>query len=176
MPKTSKHTQLTASQNPFTDCSDESHLHAGEPMNIHQRLDIAKQHCLEQGLRFTPLREQVFRLILQSHTPIGAYELLAQLQKTSEKPLAPPTVYRSLDFLLAHGFIHQLSSTNAFFPCCQPNDKHMAAFLICQHCGDVQEFSHSAMNQTIDTVAQSSDFMVKRSVIELLGLCKNCQT
>ncbi len=140
-----------------------------------QRINYAKQRCNERGIRFTPLREQVFRLILQAPKPIGAYELLAQLQKNHEKPLAPPTIYRSLDFLLMHGFIHQLSSTNAFFACCQPTDKHMAAFLICQHCGDVQEFSHPLLRHAIDEAAQSSDFRVASSVIELLGHCQNCQ-
>ena len=64
-----------------------------------------KQDCQAQGLRFTALREQVYRLILLAAQPIGAYELLDLLQSASEKVVAPPTVYRSLDFLLRHGLI-----------------------------------------------------------------------
>lgn len=143
---------------------------------IEQRIVMAKASCVSQGLRFTPLREQVFRLILQASKPIGAYDLLALLQKTSDKPLAPPTIYRSLDFLLAHGFIHQLSSSNAFFPCCQPDDSHTAAFLICQKCGDVQEFSHYAVTQVLGEVATGASFHIHTSVIELLGICQVCQS
>lgn len=144
-------------------------------LGVDQRIVIAKQTCQAKGIRFTALREQVFRLILQATKPIGAYDLLAQLQKTSDKTIAPPTVYRSLDFLLKHGFIHQLSSSNAFFACCQPDDKHVAAFLICQHCGDVQEFGHSPIDQVVQQVADQSDFDIHSTVIELLGRCQHCK-
>lgn len=168
---------LESDENIHTEHSHEHHesCHALSQEAINQRIIDIKQSCVSQGIRFTPLREQVFRLILQSSKPIGAYDLLAQLQKTSDKPLAPPTVYRSLDFLLSHGFIHQLSSSNAFFPCCQPDDRHVAAFLICQRCGDVQEFSHHSVNNVIADVASTSQFKVNSSVIELLGICQLCQ-
>ena len=135
--------------------------------------------CQQAGVRFTPLREQVYRLILQTRAPIGAYDLLAQLQTVAGKRIAPPTIYRSLDFLLAHGLIHQLSSTKAFFACCQPDGEHTAAFLICQQCGAVQEFSEASMNVPIDAllreVAAQADFAIKTRVIELSGLCAHCQ-
>lgn len=155
--------------------ANHSHLQGLPPKAIEQRIATAKASCASQGSRFTPLREQVFRLILQSPKPIGAYDLLALLQKTSEKTLAPPTIYRSLDFLLANGFIHQLSSSNAFFPCCQPDDSHTAAFLICQKCGDVQEFSHHAVTHVLADVANGANFRIHTSVIELLGICQRCQ-
>ncbi|WP_082987756.1 Fur family transcriptional regulator [Faucicola atlantae] len=146
---------------------------------IDARVVQARTVCQQAGVRFTPLREQVYRLILQTRAPIGAYELLAQLQAVTDKPVAPPTIYRSLDFLLAHGLIHQLSSTKAFFACCQPDGEHTAAFLICQQCGTVQEFSEASTDVPIDAllrkVAAQADFSIKTRVIELSGLCAHCQ-
>lgn len=150
-------------------------LHCHEPSNIERSLALAKQNCALRGIRFTPLREQVYRLILESTTPIGAYDLLAKFQQSSDKNIAPPTVYRSLDFLLEQGFIHQLSSTKAFFACYQPDGKHTATFLMCQQCGDVQEFNYQQLEQTLSDIAIQSGFLVKSSVIELSGLCPNCQ-
>ena len=164
----------TAATDPLTERVSHNH-HTLSPAAIEQRIATAKQSCAAQGVRFTPLREQVFRLVLQANQPIGAYDLLAQLQKMSEKTLAPPTIYRSLDFLLENGFIHQLSSSNAFFACCQPDDKHTAAFLICQCCGEVEEFAHTTVTHAITEVAKNSHFKVNTSVIELLGICRNCQ-
>ena len=150
--------------------------HVCHSSDIEQRIILAKQSCQAQGVRFTPLREQVFRLVLQAKAPIGAYELLAQLQEQQkDKCLAPPTVYRSLDFLLAHGFIHQLSSTNAFIACSQPCDKHVAAFLICQHCHQVQELSVDSISYMLSSVTKQTNFVVKTSVIEITGFCENCQ-
>lgn len=142
---------------------------------IESRVALAKASCVEKGVRFTPLREQIYRFILQANKPIGAYDLLAQLQALSDKPVAPPTVYRSLDFLLEYGFIHQLNSTKAFFACCEPDAQHVAAFFICQCCGDVQEFSHSPLYTVLNQVAETADFTIHSSVIEISGLCQRCR-
>ena len=40
--------------------------------------------------------------------------------KATHGAAAPPTVYRALDFLLEHGFIHKLASINAFVGCHHP--------------------------------------------------------
>ncbi|ELA09539.1 FUR family transcriptional regulator [Moraxella macacae 0408225] len=149
--------------------------HCHQPDSIQRSLSLAKETCTSQGVRFTPLREQVYRLILQSDTPIGAYDLLAKLQKTTEKTLAPPTIYRSLDFLLDMGFIHQLSATKTFFACCWPENQHTATFLICQKCGDVQELSHDTLDNLLNKLADQAQFAIKSSVIELSGICQKCQ-
>lgn len=154
--------------------ADDCHPLAGDWLEA--RVRLAKQTCLAQGVRFTPLREQVYRLILQAAQPLGAYDLLAQLQTGADKPIAPPTVYRSLDFLLQQGFIHQLSSTKAFFACCQPDGQHTATFLICQHCGEVREFNHQAVQGVLQQTAQQANFLVQTSVVELLGRCQHCQS
>lgn len=154
-------------------CTEHQHI---DESTIEQKLQMVKTTCENQGIRFTSLRAQVYRLILQAGKPIGAYDLLAKLQQKSDKTLAPPTVYRSLDFLLDNGFIHQLNSTKAFFACCQPDGQHVAAFLICQECGDVQEFSHQPIDTMLVNVAEQANFAIKSSVIELSGICQKCRS
>lgn len=152
--------------------------------SIEQRVEQARQSCQVRNLRFTALREQVFRVILQATAPIGAYDILAQLQQSqvlspdaeSQKAVAPPTVYRSLDFLLTHGFIHQLNSANAFIPCCHPREKHSVAFLICTECGQVEEFSADSIGVLLNSVQSEANFVIKTSVIEISGVCQHCQT
>lgn len=152
-------------------------------VSIEQRVNQARQSCQARGLRFTALREAVFRVILQATAPIGAYDILAQLQQQqppladndSQKAIAPPTVYRSLDFLLTHGFIHQLNSANAFIPCCHPREKHSVAFLICAQCGKVEEFSADSIASLLHSVQSEANFMVQTSVIEISGVCHQCQ-
>ncbi len=59
------------------------------------------------------------RLIADAGRPIKAYDLLDQMKATHDAA-APPTVYRALDFLLEHGFIHKLASINAYVGCHHP--------------------------------------------------------
>ncbi|MDO4894944.1 Fur family transcriptional regulator [Moraxella sp.] len=146
------------------------------------RMAEAKAHCLERGVRFTPLREQVFELILEADKPMGAYDLISALQVKrqddpikSGKNIAPPTVYRSLEFLLDEGLIHQLSSINAYVPCCHPRSQHAAAFLICNRCQKVEECSNPPVQSILDFATNDANFAVERTVIELKGICRDCQ-
>ncbi|WP_413680426.1 transcriptional repressor [Psychrobacter sp. I-STPA6b] len=165
---------------------DSGHLHDVHHMTddaIQNRLRTAEQQCLLNGSRFTSLRRQVYSLILASDKPLGAYDLIQHLQDkrkkqagSSAKNVAPPTIYRTLEFLLDQGFIHQLTSINAFVPCCHPRDKHFAAFLICNHCHRVQECSTLPINEVISFTKDEVGFAVTQSVMEMTGVCAPCQT
>ena len=168
------------------------------PSDVNERLMAAKEQCRASGARFTPLRQQIYQLVLQANKPVGAYDLITQLQQMrlnepevenvalsnqttnqtnsqTPKNVAPPTVYRSLEFLLSEGLIHQLTSINAYVPCCHPRAQHTAAFLICAQCQRVQECSSLPVQEMMSFAQQDVGFMVERSVIELSGRCQACQ-
>ncbi|MBE9589924.1 transcriptional repressor [Moraxella sp. K127] len=146
-----------------------------------QRMLDAKAHCEARGVRFTPLREEVYGLILEADKPLGAYDLISALQSArhssgaKNKNIAPPTIYRSLEFLLAEGLIHQLSSMNAYVPCCHPRSQHAAAFLICQKCQSVEECSNVPVDAIVNFAKDDAGFDIERTVIELKGVCRACR-
>lgn len=149
--------------------------------DVAERLTAAKEQCRLHGVRFTPLRQQIYKLVLEANQPVGAYDLITQLQQMrlsdndSTKNVAPPTVYRSLEFLLSEGLIHQLTSINAYVPCCHPRAQHTAAFLICSQCQRVQECSSLPVQEMMSFAEHDIGFVVERSVIELSGRCQACQ-
>ena len=143
--------------------------------SVEQSLMQAEQICLQTGSRLTPLRREVLSLILTANAPVGAYDLLAKMKRGNERPAAPPTVYRTLDFLLEQGLIHRLASINAYIPCCHPRAGHQAAILICQNCHQVKETSAIELMDQINQVAQSGTFVAKQTMIEISGLCQQCQ-
>lgn len=147
------------------------HDHSHMPQD---RLDDIAAYCKIKGLRFTPLRQKIYELIVLAKKPVGAYELLDKLA-TERKRAAPPTVYRSLEFLLEHGFVHRLATTNTYIPCCHPRQPHQAAFLICENCHSVQEFSKEPLFSELQELINKDGFVVKESVIEITGLCQSCQ-
>ena len=173
------------------------HLHDVQdftPHDVTERLTAAKEQCSLNGARFTALRQQIYQLVLEANKPIGAYDLITQLQQMrlaepeaesdssnhqantqTPKNVAPPTVYRSLEFLLSEGLIHQLTSINAYVPCCHPRAQHTAAFLICAQCQRVQECSSLPVQEMMSFAEQDVGFTVERSVIELSGRCQACQ-
>jgi len=155
-----------------------------EPMKFingehdHQRcmadaMGNAERVCQQQKQRFTHLRRRVFELIWQQHKPIGAYDVLEQLQKDGRA--APPTVYRALDFLLELGLVHRIASLNAYVGCVHPDRQHEGQFLICKECRAFAELDSDSITRMIDEKAQINGFEVHQHTIEIMGLCPKCQ-
>ena len=116
-------------------CTDpKHHVHDGDAF-----VQEVERACEERGLRLTPIRANALRLIADAGRPLKAYELLDRM-KATHGAAAPPTVYRALDFLLENGFIHKLSSINAFVGCHHPGgEAHAVPFLICDSCHSATE-------------------------------------
>lgn len=137
-------------------------------------IEEVEQRCARDQLRLTPTRRRVLELVLQADGPIKAYDLLDQLK--SEQPnAAPPTVYRALEFLLEHHFIHRLETLNAFVSCFHPRHQHHGQFLICEECGAVKEMAENRLSEDLARIAREADFMPSREVLEVYGICSRCR-
>ena len=137
-------------------------------------LAAASAICTKRGARLTPLRRRVLELIWRGHAPVGAYDLLRALAKT-QPGAAPPTVYRALDFLLAHGLVHRIESLNAFVGCAHPQQAHGGQFLICSDCGAAAEVHDPRVDAAIGRRAAELGFTVSRKMVEVQGLCAPCK-
>ncbi len=142
---------------------------------VSQALSEARSICQQRNARLTPIRERVLELIWQSHKPLGAYDVLAELSGDGHNP-APPTVYRALDFLQQHGMVHRIASLNAFIGCAHAGEHHTGMFLICHACGNVLELTAPAVSESIQTAAEAEAFRVSDTTLEITGLCPLCQT
>jgi Fur family zinc uptake transcriptional regulator len=139
-----------------------------------QLLSAASRVCELRKLRLTSRRRQVLEILLASHQPLGAYDILAELNRGSAgERIAPPIVYRALDFLLAEGLVHRIESRNAFIGCVHPGHRSAAQFLICRACEQVAELE----NPDTGLLARADDlgFAVDHSVVEITGVCAACQ-
>jgi Fur family zinc uptake transcriptional regulator len=150
-------------------CSHHDHGHC-----ISDALEAARQLCLSRGVRLTDLRLQVLELIWQNHKPLGAYTLMEMLAQANTRRVAPPTVYRALDFLLEQGLIHRINVLNAFIGCPSPGTVHQSHFLICRNCGIAVELDQPQLNEQILAIAKDAGFTVETQALEVSGLCANC--
>ena len=141
---------------------------------IADAVDAAARLCEQEGQRLTPLRRRVLELVWTGHQPVGAYALLDRL-KGDGRSAAPPTVYRALEFLLERGLIHRIESLNAYVGCADPGTPHLSQFLICSDCGTAAEVEDRRVAEAIVRSAADSGFKIQGRVIELKGLCPDCQ-
>ena len=141
---------------------------------IDDALGTAATLCARRGARLTDLRRRVLELVWQGHEAVKAYDVLERLGRAPGSA-KPPTVYRALDFLMAHGLVHRLESLNAYVGCPQPEHSHKGRFLICDACGRVAEFDSAALRTAIAREAHELGFAVRDETVEVHGLCQRCQ-
>jgi Fur family zinc uptake transcriptional regulator len=141
---------------------------------VSDAIAAAEALCARLGERFTPLRRRVLELVWSSHQPIGAYAILDKLRGEG-RGAAPPTVYRALDFLLAHGIVHRIASMNAYVGCQHPGEAHAVQFLICRACGMAAEIDDPALDAALARRAADVGFSIESRVVELAGLCARCK-
>src|SRR5215207_3838478 len=100
------------------------------PDHDHERctadaLAHAETLCAQRAQRLTPIRRQVLEVLLESHKPLGAYEIMDRATANGGRPApsgsklapsksrpAPITIYRALDFLRDNGLVHRIESRN----------------------------------------------------------------
>jgi Fur family zinc uptake transcriptional regulator len=141
----------------------------------HDALAHAEAVCAARGERLTPIRRAVLRVLLSTHQPLGAYELIDRLAEGDGRP-APITIYRALDFLRAQGLVHRIESRNAFVACVHNHAQgDPVVFMICEKCGAVGEAAGAAVAATIRSASRAAGFTPKTPVIEISGMCAHCR-
>jgi Fur family zinc uptake transcriptional regulator len=136
-------------------------------------LSAAEQVCARRGVRLTALRRRVLEQILKAGGVVKAYDLIHDLS-SSDRNIKPPTVYRSLSFLLEQGFIHRIESLNGFVACNHPGEMHDTLLMICDACGSIQELHPTEISDALDHAAIQQGFAVEEKIVELHGRCRSC--
>ena len=130
--------------------------------------------CERKGLALTPLRRLVLAIMGESVSPLGAYAIIDRLSRREGKPIAPPTVYRALEFFLENGFVYKIESRNAYAPCEHLGHAHHGALLLCEKCGRSDEIEDVKLDRLLQEAAARAGFAPHRQMVELVGLCRDC--
>jgi len=96
--------------------------------------------------------------------------MLAELQRGRGR-LGPPTVYRALEFLLAHKLIHKIETSSAYIVCCDIDHSHQSQFMIREDRGATEEIRNDEIVERLRRLGEDRGFAVERQVIEARGLC-----
>ena len=129
------------------------------------------------GLKATPQRLEVLRLLAQSSKPIS----IAELQKATHKgvvktTLDTVTLYRSLETLVEKSLVRpvDLRHGHTDFELVREGKHHH--HIVCTKCGAVADFEwcpEDSLKTNILTKTPSFASLADHS-LEFFGLCKNC--
>jgi len=136
-------------------------------------LAAVEAECAARRLQLTPTRRRVLEILLTEHRALGAYDVLERLAAEGLGS-QPPVAYRALDFLVKHGFAHEIERQNAYVACAHPGATHAPAFMICRKCGTVAEAQAREGGGSLGQAARASGFRIESTVVEAEGLCPAC--
>ena len=130
----------------------------------------------QRDIELTPVRKHVLSILAAESRPVGAYELMSQIQLKMGRAMTPPTIYRTLDYLIAHRMVAKIESLKAFILSARSEDETGQIFLICRCCGQGIESSSPELAALIENAAAAANFKIEHSTVEVSGLCQNCQS
>ena len=129
--------------------------------------------CAGRDLPLTENRRAVLRLLLESHRPLGAYELVKRFDWGGRRP-APAQIYRALRFLESLGLAHRIASRNAYLACYAADGGRAQAFLVCDRCGVAAECAGDALEAAARALASAARFEFRAGTLEISGRCPDC--
>lgn len=144
-----------------------------------QTLQKVKQFCQQRGLKLTAKRSNVLQLMLTEKKGLSAYDIVDRYLVQYQQKISPVSVYRMLDFLIATGLIHKLSSDSQYIACSHITCSHrhkMPLLLICNSCHQVEEVAVAKeLSPALENNIVSTGFQLQDKQLELHGICQNCQ-
>jgi Fur family transcriptional regulator, ferric uptake regulator len=126
------------------------------------------------GQRSTRQRRAVLAALAQDPDFTSAQALHQQLLERGER-IGLTTVYRTLHALASAGLVDTVregAGQQRFRARPTPEHQH---YLVCRQCGNNQPVTSTAVECWARTVARDLDFAEVEHVIELTGICADCQ-
>jgi len=143
-------------------------------------LRAAEVSCAENGARLTQRRRQVLSALMQSSSPLSAYEVLDLCNRSTASAMPAMSVYRILDFLEQQLLVHRLSTSNKYVSCahitCDHKHFQTTHFLLCEGCSSVEEVDATEeASEALEQMAKTVGFKLTAQQFELSGICTSCQ-
>lgn len=146
-----------------------------ENMEYDSLLVRFKEILKRNNLKFTKQREVVLKTMYNNDEHFSPESLYLLIKETyPELNVGIATVYRTLNLLEESDIVTSLSfgaSGKKYELGNKPHHDHM----ICKVCEEIIEFENSSIERIQKEIAKEYNFKLTGHLMQLYGLCKNCQ-
>ena len=139
-----------------------------------EQITILSQAIVTNGYRMTYARQVIIDQLVASGGHITADELANQV-RTAVPQIGRMTVYRTLELLCELGQLRPIfQGTGAAHYILMPKGSHH--HLICVRCNHIIEFDECQTDDLTAQLSQQYNFQVQGHLLEIHGLCEQCQS
>jgi Fur family zinc uptake transcriptional regulator len=115
----------------------------------------------------------VLEVLEETKSPLSPYDIQSILRARG-KYLNHVTIYRVLDLTCRLNLAHKVLSSGGFVRCSLDAMEGCHRFMVCQHCGAIQEFADEGLCQKENKFAGNLGFHTEHHFSEFSGLCSQC--
>ena len=141
-------------------------------------LQSAAEKCRQTGGRLTDKRSRILGILVESESPLSAYEIVDRYNASADKSMPAMSAYRILDFLVSEQLAHKLASENKYVVCSHivcSHEHQIPQFLICRKCRRVKEIAiPRKLVETLKKHVDGSGYQLMSSQLELDCICERC--
>ena len=119
------------------------------------------------------MQAQVLAVLRASSSAMSAYDVMYSLRSRFPK-VAPPTIYNALSALSESGHVHRVESLKAYFARRSIESRQASLLSICDDCGTIEERIAPEIVNGISGLLVETGFAPQRHVIEVHGVCSDC--
>lgn len=137
-----------------------------------QRLEKLVSRSREKGLKLTPQRLVIFKILAESNRHLTVDEIY-QEARVEHPMLSPATVYRNVEQMADAGLLNQLELSGASMRYDTNLEEHH--HFVCNKCGKVSDLYLKNFNYEVDREKSPlSDVRVDSRQLYLHGICGEC--
>ena len=124
------------------------------------------------GLKVTPKRVSILKVIIASKRPLTIQRLLSLLPEMDQV-----TTYRTLEFFVQFGVVRQVDFRHghAHYEFVEKNNDHH--HLVCTVCKKVEDFTDCTVTKLMEQIVKKSKSFtsINDHTLELFGVCSSCK-
>ncbi|MCY0878252.1 MAG: Fur family transcriptional regulator [Firmicutes bacterium] len=131
------------------------------------------QFLRDHGVRVTPNRLTVFRVMQSSNEPLTIPDLASRVEGSG---LNTATLYRIMETLTELQVVHPVlqDHQNVAYELLEPFARHHD-HLVCRQCGRTVNIYDCRLEEALKTISDDKGFHIDFHQMEVHGLCPDCQ-
>lgn len=142
-----------------------------ELLAYNRKMDLFKESIRSKGLRITPARVAILKVLDVAQKPLDISSILQALVK-NKVDADQATVYRIIENFIEKDLVKRLQFQEKKFYYETKNYDHHHA--MCTSCGKIEDISQCSIDRVEREIEKTKGFKVKNHSLEFFGTCPEC--